>query len=76
MSSDDTDRSLVYELASETMDWMAAAPMGKREDVSDKVWAYSLATFVDGVPVTPQGYDESHQFRPVDTETEQAGVSR
>lgn len=48
-------RSLVTELAGETLDWMAVD--SSREDVADEVWAYALATYVDGTAVTPRGYD-------------------
>lgn len=54
----DTYRSLVSELASETLDWMADAPAGERDDVANEAWAFALATFVDGVAVTPLGYRE------------------
>jgi len=44
-------------LAGETLDWMADAPRGERDDVADEVFAFALASFVDGVAVTPRGYD-------------------
>lgn len=56
--------SLVNELASETLDWMAEDEPN-RPDVSDKVWAYCLATFVDGVAISPMGYDETWVFEEV-----------
>lgn len=49
-------------LADETVDWMLERPRGEREDISDEVWAFALATFVDGTAITPQGYDETHKF--------------
>lgn len=55
---------LVGQLAAETTDWMAQRPMGEREDVADQLWAFSLATFVDGVAITPLGYDDTEQFDP------------
>lgn len=60
--ADDEQQPLVYQLVDETMRWMAQAPMGAREDVADEVWAFALATFVDGVPITPRGFDESERF--------------
>ena len=48
-------RSLVTDLAGETLDWMAVDC--SREDVADEVWAFALATYVDGTAVTPMGYD-------------------
>ena len=47
--------SAVTDLARETIDWMADDPT--REDVADEVWAFTLATYVDGRAVTPFGYD-------------------
>jgi len=52
--------TLVDILVNETLDWMARAPIGAREDVTDEVWAFALATYVDGVPITPRAIvDES-----------------
>lgn len=73
------DRSLVGQLASETLLWMADEPR-QREDVADEVWAFALSTFVDGVPITPLGYDDSGAFSspPIATDggTTADGVSR
>lgn len=55
-------RNILWDLSSETIDWMAEDPT--REDVADEVWAVSLATFVDGTPITPNGYDVSDKFGP------------
>lgn len=55
------DASAVAGLASETGYWLADDEH-QREDVTDKVWSFALATFVDGVAITPQGYDDSHLF--------------
>lgn len=62
MSTQDTRLPLLNDLADETLVWTAGAPEGHREDVADEVWAYALATFVDGTPVTPRGYDVSETF--------------
>ena len=59
LSGGGEQQPLVYELADETMNWVAEAPMGQREDVRREVWAFALATFVDGTPITPRGFDES-----------------
>ncbi|MFC7077776.1 hypothetical protein [Haloarcula halophila] len=56
--------SFLCGLAGEVTDWMAKAPRGEREDISGEVWAYALATFVDGTPLTPRGYVESEHFSP------------
>lgn len=56
------DDSLVYQLGSEVNAWMCGAPEGEREDLSDEVWAFALATYVDGVAITPLGYDVSDQL--------------
>jgi len=52
------DQSLVSEIAGETLDWMGEDP-GNRDDVADEMWAIALATVVDGVAITPLGYDVS-----------------
>ena len=48
-------------LAHETLDWIAVDEPA-RPDVTDEVWAYSLATVVDGRAITPNGYDETPLF--------------
>ena len=53
-------RSLVTELARETLDWMAIDC--SREDVADEVWAFALASYVDGTAITPLGYDVTDTF--------------
>lgn len=53
-------RSLVADLATETLDWMATDQ--SKPDVADEVWAFALATHVEGVPVTPRGFDVSETF--------------
>jgi hypothetical protein len=68
-----TDRNLVSELACETSVWMGNAPRGARPDVCGEVWAFALATFVDGVPITPKGYDESDELRTHATDNERRG---
>jgi hypothetical protein len=62
VESGEGKQPFVYELADETLDWMAEAPMGQREDVADEVWGFALATFVDGVPISPRGFDESDRI--------------
>lgn len=52
--------SIVSQLASETLDWMAEDP--SREDVADEVWAFALATHVGEIAITPMGYDVTDQF--------------
>lgn len=48
------------DLASETIDFLADNPTAV--DPFDEVLAFTFATFVDGIPVTPRGYDESEIF--------------
>jgi hypothetical protein len=56
------DWSLVGQLASATIDWMAGDP--SKPDPGDEVFAFALATYVDGVPITPKGFDVSEKFGP------------
>lgn len=60
--SRDRSSSFVNYLGSEVNYWMAGAPRGQREDVSSEVWAFALATYVDGIPITPRGYDVSDEL--------------
>lgn len=55
-----SSKSLVGQIAGETVDWLAEDR--SRDDVADEVWAFALATVVDGRPITPRGYDESRRF--------------
>lgn len=55
--------SLLTDLAGETLDWMARAPRGDREDCSDVVYATALATYVDGTAITPLGHDVTEVLR-------------
>lgn len=52
--------SAVTAIASATIDWMADDH--SREDNADEVWAFALATVVDGVAITPMGFDVSDQL--------------
>lgn len=62
------ERSLVYELAEETIDWMADDPQS-REDVADEVWYFALATFIGGgrnrpTVITPRGVNVGEMYGP------------
>jgi len=54
--------SFLNYLGPEVNYWMCRVPRGQRQDVSSEVWAFTLATYVDGVPITPRGYDVSDEL--------------
>lgn len=56
------DLDIVFELTDETHNWIIAGGQPWREDVSREVLAFSLATFVDGVAISPLGFDETEQL--------------
>ncbi|WP_337652662.1 hypothetical protein [Halomontanus rarus] len=64
-----TGRSFISRLADEVTEWMIEDP--SREDICDEVWAFALATFVDGTAITPRGFDETGRY--TQTATEQTG---
>lgn len=53
-------QSFLGDLASSTLDWMADDP--SRPDPGDEVFAFALATYADGTPITPRGFDVSMKF--------------
>jgi hypothetical protein len=62
MSEAASNTSLADELASETIDWMADDR--SKPDVTGEVWAFTLATYVDGTPIATRGFDVSDAFGP------------
>lgn len=56
-----TDRSAIDLLTDEAVRWMAEDEHARR-DPAGELWAFGLATFIDGVPITPRGYDVSEEF--------------
>jgi len=60
MSEAASNTSLVDELASETIDWMADDR--SKPDAAGDLWAFTLATYIDGTPITPRGFDVSAKF--------------